>query len=195
MRPSTRYYTAHSTAFCIYYDNPYLPCLPSPVTIKLQPPQHNSLSIHISTTHRPIILPTSLSSINIPHMHTTNTWHSWQNGTKCRDILKVLWCHSHLVWLVYEGSFSTALVFTQNTFFVIWIHTGLHGVNVLLSNYSYVTVSVGHLFAILPYMCFCYSFYLFQYCILVVAVWMTMHCLLNFIQHSEWDYSLWHSQC
>ena len=23
--------------------------------------------------------------------------HSWQNGTRCRDGLKWLWCHSHLV--------------------------------------------------------------------------------------------------
>ena len=27
--------------------------------------------------------------------------HSWQNGTKCRDGVKVFWCHSHLVWLVF----------------------------------------------------------------------------------------------
>ena len=24
--------------------------------------------------------------------------HGWQNGTRCRDGVKVLWCHSHLVW-------------------------------------------------------------------------------------------------
>ena len=29
--------------------------------------------------------------------------HSWQNGTKCRDGVKVLWCHSYLVWLVFIG--------------------------------------------------------------------------------------------
>ena len=23
------------------------------------------------------------------------------NGTRCRDGMKVLWCHSHLVWLVF----------------------------------------------------------------------------------------------
>ena len=33
--------------------------------------------------------------------------HSWQNGTRCRDGVKVLWCHSHLVWLVFEGSIPT----------------------------------------------------------------------------------------
>ena len=25
--------------------------------------------------------------------------HSWQNGTRGRDGVKVLWCHSHQVWL------------------------------------------------------------------------------------------------
>ena len=26
---------------------------------------------------------------------------SWQNGTRCRDSMKVLWCHSHLVSLAF----------------------------------------------------------------------------------------------
>ena len=25
-------------------------------------------------------------------------------GTRCRDGIKVLWCRSHLVWLIFEGS-------------------------------------------------------------------------------------------
>ena len=29
---------------------------------------------------------------------------SWQNGTRCRDGVKVLWCHSHLVWLIFDAS-------------------------------------------------------------------------------------------
>ena len=33
--------------------------------------------------------------------------HSWQNGTRCRDGVTVLWCHSHLVWFIS----------IQNTFF------------------------------------------------------------------------------
>ena len=42
---------------------------------------------------------------------------SWQNGTRCRDGVIVLWCHSHLVWLVYEASIPIhALVFLQKTF-------------------------------------------------------------------------------
>ena len=27
--------------------------------------------------------------------------HSWQNGTRCRDGVNVLWCRSHLVWLFF----------------------------------------------------------------------------------------------
>ena len=38
-----------------------------------------------------------------------NKRHSWQNGTRCKDGVKVLWCHSHLV-------FDSALVFVQKLF-------------------------------------------------------------------------------
>ena len=41
---------------------------------------------------------------------------SWQNGTRCRDGVKVLWCHSHLVWLVLRLPSLHALVFLQKTF-------------------------------------------------------------------------------
>ena len=37
--------------------------------------------------------------------------HSWQNGTRCRDGVKVLWCHSHLVWLVFKASIPTCACF------------------------------------------------------------------------------------
>ena len=46
-------------------------------------PQQNSVSIHMNmhytprTTHPP--------AFHNPPMHTTNTKHSWQNGTRCRD--------------------------------------------------------------------------------------------------------------
>ena len=35
--------------------------------------------------------------------------HSWQSGTRYRDDIdvNVLWCHSYLVWLVFEGSIPT----------------------------------------------------------------------------------------
>ena len=44
--------------------------------------------------------------------------HSWQNGTRCRDGVKLLWCHSHLVWLVFEGSIPTCTCFHSENFFV-----------------------------------------------------------------------------
>ena len=44
--------------------------------------------------------------------------HSWQNGTRCRDGVNVLWCHSHLVWLVFEGSIPTCAGFHSENFFV-----------------------------------------------------------------------------
>ena len=45
--------------------------------------------------------------------------HSWQNGTKCRDGVKLLWCHSHLVWLVFEGSIPTCACFHSETFHLV----------------------------------------------------------------------------
>ena len=44
--------------------------------------------------------------------------HSWQNGTRCRDGVNVLWCRSHLVWLVFEGSIPTCTCFPLENFFV-----------------------------------------------------------------------------
>ena len=43
--------------------------------------------------------------------------HSWQNGTRCRDGVNVLWCRSHLVWLVFEGSIPTCACFHSENFF------------------------------------------------------------------------------
>ena len=42
---------------------------------------------------------------------------SWQNGTRCRDGVNVLWCHSHLVWLVFEDSIYTCACFHSENFF------------------------------------------------------------------------------
>ena len=39
-------------------------------------------------------------------------------GTRCRDGVKVLWCYSHLVWLVFEGSIPTCSCFHPENFFV-----------------------------------------------------------------------------
>ena len=43
--------------------------------------------------------------------------HSWQNGTRCRDGVNVLWCRSHLVWLVFEGSIPTCAGFSFGKLF------------------------------------------------------------------------------
>ena len=43
--------------------------------------------------------------------------HSWQNGTRCRDGVKVSWFFTHLVWLVFEGSVQNILV----TFIISYI--------------------------------------------------------------------------
>ena len=43
--------------------------------------------------------------------------HSWQNGTRCRDGVNVLQCHSHLVWPVFEGSIPTCTCFHSENFF------------------------------------------------------------------------------
>ena len=44
--------------------------------------------------------------------------HSWQNGARCRDGVKVLWCHSHLVCIVFflRAPSLHALVFIQKLF-------------------------------------------------------------------------------
>ena len=48
----------------------------------------------------------------------TNTRYSCQNSTRCRNGVKVLWCRSHLVWLVFEGSIPTCTCFNSENFFV-----------------------------------------------------------------------------
>ena len=61
----------------------------------------------ICTTHP--ALPTPLpSSTTILYTQLTNT----------RDGVKVLWCHPHLVWLVFEGSIPTCTCFRSEKFFV-----------------------------------------------------------------------------
>ena len=44
--------------------------------------------------------------------------HSWQNGTRCRDGVNVLWCRSHLVRLVFEHFIPTCACFHSENFFV-----------------------------------------------------------------------------
>ena len=59
---------------------------------------------------------TPLPSTTFLCTQLANTKHSRQNGTRCRDGVKLLWCHSHLVWLVFEGFIPTCTCFTQKTF-------------------------------------------------------------------------------
>ena len=71
------------------------------------------------TTHPPI--PTPLPSTTLLCTCTTNKHKAylckwWQNGTRCRDGVKVLWCHSHLVWLVFEAFIPTCTCFPSENF-------------------------------------------------------------------------------
>ena len=40
------------------------------------------------------------------------------NGKRCRDGVKVLWCHSHLVWSFFKGSIPPFACFRAENFFV-----------------------------------------------------------------------------
>ena len=44
--------------------------------------------------------------------------HSKMAQDVYRDGVKLLWCHSHLVWLVFEGSIPTCACFHSENFFV-----------------------------------------------------------------------------
>ena len=48
--------------------------------------------------------------------------HSWQNGTRCRGGVNVLWCRSHLVRVVFERSIPTCAGFHSENFFVTCSH-------------------------------------------------------------------------
>ena len=39
-------------------------------------------------------------------------------GKMAQDGVKILWCHSHLVWLVFEGSIPTCACCCPGNFFV-----------------------------------------------------------------------------
>ena len=86
----------------------------------------SSYSNYIAAIHNVTHSPCTSTCTPHPALHTplpsttflctqlTNTKHSRQNGTRCRDGVKLLWCHSHLVWLVIEGSIP--MLFIQKTF-------------------------------------------------------------------------------
>ena len=80
-------------------------------------PQHTHSPCTSTCTTHPAI-PSQLPSTTLLCTQLTNTKHSWQNGTRCRDGVNVLWCRSHLVWLVFEGSIPTCAGFHSENFFV-----------------------------------------------------------------------------
>ena len=78
-------------------------------------PMHIKMHYTPSTTH-----PTVFHN---PPLHTTNKHKVYlckrrQNGTRCRDSVKVLWYHSDLVWFVSKGRIPTWACFHSENFFV-----------------------------------------------------------------------------
>ena len=106
--------TAHS--FCVQ-DRLYLPC--SIATIHCSHLQHNTLHAHQHAQHTAIPFP--LPSTTLLCTQPTNTKHSWQNRTRCRDGVNVLWCCFHLVWLVFEHFIPTCACFHSENFFCDFI--------------------------------------------------------------------------
>ena len=46
----------------------------------------------------------------------------WQNGVRCRDGMKVLWCCCYLGWSVFEGSIPTSTCFqSENVYFCFFL--------------------------------------------------------------------------
>ena len=77
---------------------------------------YNTLHAHQRAQHTAI--PSPLPSTTLLCTQLTNTKHSWQNGTRCRDGANVLWCRSHLVRLVFERFIPTCACFHSENFFV-----------------------------------------------------------------------------
>ena len=99
-------------------DRPCLPC--SVQQLHCSNPQHNSLSMRIKMHYIPTTT-THPTAFHNPSLHTTNKHKAylckwWQNRTRCRDGVKVLWYHSLLVWLVFEASIPTWTCFHSENF-------------------------------------------------------------------------------
>ena len=74
----------------------------SKYTVHCNRPQHNPLPMHIkmhSQHYPPHCLPQPSSQNQ--EKRKAYLCKRRQTGTRCRDSVKVLWCHSHLVWLVF----------------------------------------------------------------------------------------------
>ena len=70
------------------------------------------------TTHPAI--PSPLPSTTLLCTQLTNTKHSWQNGSRCRDGVNVLRCRSHLVWMVFWGFHPYMHLFSFGKLF-LWL--------------------------------------------------------------------------
>ena len=83
-------------------------------TLWKDPVTHNIT--HSPCTSTCTALPITLPSTTLLCTQLTNTKHICVNDgklacTRCRDGVKVLWCHSHLVQLVFEGPIPSCTCF------------------------------------------------------------------------------------
>ena len=109
----------HYTVSAYKQDRPYLQCLVQ--QLHFSHLQNNPLPMHINMHYTPTT--THPTAFHNPFLYTTNKHKAslckWQQiGTRCRDGVKVLWCHSHLGWLVFEGSIPTRACFPSENLFV-----------------------------------------------------------------------------
>ena len=78
----------------------------------------NYIAATYSISHSPCTSTHPTTFHNLP-MHTDNKHKSsWQNSTRCRDVVKVLSFQSYLVWLVFESSIPTCTCFHSENSFV-----------------------------------------------------------------------------
>ena len=113
--------------------------------------QLNVLHRHVThfNAHQSVLHTHHYPPHRLPQPFSTNKHKAylckwWQNGTRCRDGVKVLWCHSHLVWLVFEASIPKCTCFPSENF--LWL--------VLWRTSAVVLLFACHGFAIhLPYFC------------------------------------------
>ena len=82
------------------------------IATTLQHPTHSPCTSK-RTTHPPLTHPTT-------DKHKAYLCKWWQSGTRCRDGVKVLWCHSHLVWFVFEASIPTCTCFPSEMYMYMW---------------------------------------------------------------------------
>ena len=101
-------------SFCVQ-DRPYLPCS---VVIALEQPTAQ-LTLHAHQHALPTHEDYPSQCLPPPPMHANQ---QRQNGTRCRDGVKVLWCRSHLACLVFEGSIPTCACFRSENFCVTFVY-------------------------------------------------------------------------